>query len=146
MQSSAAWVDEKVMIPDLLQAAPQARPVLDRYGLRGCGGPLGPVESLGFFAKAHDVPIERLLQELRGALEQPDVVSPDPAGDSLADTIYRPFFKAGIAIVLTLGAVWGAYLLLRIGFLGTFTAAGLHEVNAHGHAQIFGWVGLFVMG
>src|SRR5262249_27486981 len=25
-------------------------------------------------------------------------------------------------------------------------AAGLHEVNAHGHAQIFGWVGLFVMG
>ncbi len=30
------------MIPDLLRAAPQARPVLDRYGLRGCGGRLGP--------------------------------------------------------------------------------------------------------
>src|SRR5437764_5558498 len=64
----------------------------------------------------------------------------------LADAIYRPFFKAGIAVVLTLGAVWGAYLLLRIGWTGSFTAAGLHEVNAHGHAQIFGWVGLFVMG
>jgi hypothetical protein len=146
MQSSVARVDETVMIPDLLQAAPQVRPVLDRYGLRGCGGPLGPVESLGFFAKAHDVPIERLLQELRGALEHPDVPPPDTAAGSLADTIYRPFFKAGIVVVLTLGAVWGAYLLLRIGFLGTFTAAGLHEVNAHGHAQIFGWVGLFVMG
>src|SRR5581483_6180466 len=54
--------------------------------------------------------------------------------------------KAGIAVVLTLGAVWGAYLLLRIGFTGSFAAVGLHEVNAHGHAQIFGWVGLFVMG
>jgi hypothetical protein len=63
-----------------------------------------------------------------------------------ADTIYRPFFKAGIAVVLTLGAAWGAYLLLRIALTGRFAAAGLHEVNAHGHAQIFGWVGLFVMG
>jgi hypothetical protein len=63
-----------------------------------------------------------------------------------ADGIYRPFFKAGILIVLTLGATWGAYLLVRIGLGGSFTAAGLHDVNAHGHAQIFGWVGLFVMG
>src|SRR5690606_14666027 len=69
-----------------------------------------------------------------------------PAPLSIADTIYRPFFKAGILVVLTLGAVWGAYLLLRIAWGETFTAAGLHEVNAHGHAQIFGWVGLFVMG
>jgi hypothetical protein len=36
--------------------------------------------------------------------------------------------------------------LLRIGLSGNFHAAGLHEINAHGHAQIFGWVGLFVMG
>src|SRR5206468_5262045 len=62
------------------------------------------------------------------------------------DAIYRPFFKAGILVVLSLGAVWGAYLLLRIGLGGSFAEAGLHEVNAHGHAQIFGWVGLFVMG
>ncbi len=64
----------------------------------------------------------------------------------LAESIYRPFFKAGIVLVLTLGAAWGALLLLRIAVLGSFTAVGLQEVNAHGHAQIFGWVGLFVMG
>jgi hypothetical protein len=62
------------------------------------------------------------------------------------NSVHQPFFKAGIAMVLTLGAVWGAYLLLRIGFHGSFTSVGIHEVNAHGHAQIFGWVGLFVMG
>ncbi len=149
MKVSPVSIDEKVMIPDLLRAAPQVRPVLDRYGLRGCGGPEGPVESLGFFAKAHDVPLTRLLQEIRDALEQPAALSPAEAPDAqaqLADAIYRPFFKAGIAVALTLGAVWGAYLLLRIGFRRSFAAAGLHEVNAHGHAQIFGWVGLFVMG
>jgi hypothetical protein len=148
LSTATAWVDEQVKIPDLLRAAPQVRPVLDRYGLRGCGGPLGPAESLGFFARAHDVPVERLLHEVRASLETRRPATPLPlvTETSPADTIYRPFFKAAIVIVLTLGGSWGAYLLLRIGLGGSFTAVGIHEVNAHGHAQIFGWVGLFVMG
>jgi hypothetical protein len=76
----------------------------------------------------------------------PSIKPKAPASRTTAEDIYRPFFLSGIAIVLTLGAVWGAYLLLRIAAEGRFAAAGLHEVNAHGHAQIFGWVGLFVMG
>jgi hypothetical protein len=141
----AAGIDRDLLIPDLLRAAPQVRPVLDRYGLRGCGGPLGPAESLGFFARAHDVSLDRLLAEVRDRLAMPAAVVPE-GGPGPADGIYRPFFQAGIAVVLTAGAVWGAYLLVRIALAGSFAAAGLHEVNAHGHAQIFGWVGLFVMG
>ncbi len=150
MSASLEWVNETVQIPDLLHAAPQVRPVLDRYGLRGCGGRFGPAESLGFFARAHEVPVDRLLRKVRDCLAQTSssakegVSAEEPS--SFADAIYRPFFKAGIAVVLSLGAVWGAYLLLRIGWTGRFSAAGVHEVNAHGHAQIFGWVGLFVMG
>src|SRR5262245_6029685 len=146
-QPATAPLSESTLIPDLLRDHPAARAVLDRYGLRGCGGPLGPHESLGFFAHAHEVPVEQLLGEVRACLTAPAPPA-DAAGPSAgpADAIYRPFFKGGIAVVLTLGAVWGAYLLLRIGLEGSFTAAGLHEVNAHGHAQIFGWVGLFVMG
>lgn len=60
--------------------------------------------------------------------------------------VHRPFFRAGIAVLLTAGAVWGAVLLLRIATAGSFTAISIHDINAHGHAQIFGWVGLFVMG
>lgn len=135
------------MIPDLLRAAPHVRHVLDRYGLHGCGGGLGPMESLAFFARAHEVELDRLLGELRLALQvAPECEPPTSPKESVDDTIYLPFFKAGIAVALSLGAVWGAYLLLRIGFLKSFTAVGINEVNAHGHAQIFGWVGLFVMG
>lgn len=137
--------NEHTLIPDLLARWPRTRVVLDRYGLKGCGGASGPVESLGFFARAHDVPLVQLLSELalsvNGEMQGEEQLRP-----SQADSIYRPFFLAGIATVLTLGAVWGAYLLLRIGLSGDFHAAGLHEINAHGHAQIFGWVGLFVMG
>ncbi len=42
MIAAAPWPDEDTMIPDLLRAAPQARSVLDRYGLRGCGGAQRP--------------------------------------------------------------------------------------------------------
>src|SRR5262245_39551112 len=148
MSVAVERIDGAVEIPDLLRAAPHVRPVLDRYGLRGCGGPLGPRETLGFFAQAHDVPLERLLAEIWDELAHstPPPVSLPMIDTGVADTIYRPFFRAGIAVVLTLGAVWGAYLLLRIACAHSFTAAGLHEINAHGHAQIFGWVGLFVMG
>lgn len=141
------WPDEATMIPDVLAKRPQLRTVLDRYGLRGCGGPLGPAESLAFFARAHEIPLERLLRELRDADENETLpAAVEPASAGLADTIYRPFFRAGIAVVLTLGAAWGAYLLLRIAWGGSFTSVGLHEINAHGHAQVFGWIGLFVMG
>ncbi|MCC6125305.1 MAG: DUF1858 domain-containing protein [Pirellulales bacterium] len=141
-------IDAQTMIPDLLRAVPSARRVLDLYGLRGCGGPWGPAESLEFFSRAHDVPLEQLLDEIRQAISgHPRPVAETPAlGEPLGDAIYRPFFRAGIAVVLTLGAAWGAILLVRIALLRSFTAIPVHEINAHGHAQIFGWVGLFVMG
>src|SRR5262245_14904127 len=110
MTAAVARVDESVQIPDLLRQAPEVPPVLDRYGLRGCGGELGPAESLGFFARAHDVPIERLLGEVREQLahgREPAADRPGAAAAAChADAIYRPFFKAGIAVVLTLGAAW----------------------------------------
>lgn len=136
----------ETLIPDLLKAQPAARPVLDRHGLHGCGGSRGPVESLGFFAQMHGVPLEHLLAELTEAIHQPTGEAEPAAPPSVADTIYRRYFFAAIAVILTAGAVWGAYLLWRIGFAGSFTALSIHHVNAHGHAQIFGWVGLFIMG
>lgn len=144
MPPTDSWPDQSTFIPELLRNFPQARRVLDRYGLKGCGGAEGPAETLSFFARAHDVSLPRLLDEIRReprTQQLPVLESQDPA-----DAIYRPFFKAGIGVVLSLGAAWGAYLLAQIAISGSFTAAGVQQVNAHGHAQIFGWVGLFVMG
>jgi len=61
-------------------------------------------------------------------------------------TIYRPFFLTAMALALTAGAGLGVLLLLRIGAAGSFTGVPIHDINAHGHAQIMGWVGLFIMG
>lgn len=83
-----------------------------------------------------------LLSELQTAIPARDPtpgLRQEPAG-------YRLFFRGAIATVLTLGAAWGAILLLRIAASRSFVDISLQEINAHGHAQIFGWVGLFVMG
>ncbi len=63
-----------------------------------------------------------------------------------AVALHPPFFLAGIAVTLTAGAAWGAVLLLRIARARSFTAPSIFEINAHGQAQVYGWVGLFVMG
>lgn len=60
--------------------------------------------------------------------------------------VEKGFFLAAIAVVLTAGASWGAALLWQIGLAGKFTGVSILHVNAHGHAQVFGWMLLFVMG
>ncbi len=69
-----------------------------------------------------------------------------PAAPALEGPIYPRFFLAGIAVTLTAGAGWGAWLLLRIARARDFAAPSIFEVNAHGQAQIYGWMGLFILG
>lgn len=144
-------ITDDMMIPEVLRALPATRAVFDKYGLRGCGGAHGPAESVAYFARAHGVDEGQLLKELNAARFSTETASSHPANqkhwlDEMGDNIYRRFFKAGIVVVLTAGAAWGALLLLQIGWSGAFTSVSIHDINAHGHAQIFGWVGLFVMG
>ncbi len=138
-------IDAHQTIRNILNNHPQTRVVFDRHGLKGCGGTEGPEESLRFFARAHGVELHELLSQLQQVIDDP-TQAPAPESVSLADSIYRRFFKAGIVITLSAGAFWGALLLLRIGLNQKFTAVSIFDINAHGHAQIFGWVGLFVMG
>ncbi len=60
--------------------------------------------------------------------------------------IHEPFIAAALVIALTAGfgyaALLAAALALRIP-LGTWWGAA---VQAHGHAQLFGWMGLFILG
>ena len=141
----SAAITLEAFVPDVVSQYPSTRAVFDRYGLRGCGGVHGPREQIGWFAKLHGVDPNLLLRQLNeSAVEfQQEPLEFRP---SLADTIYRPFFLAGIATVLTLGCVWGAINLFTIGLKQNFSAVSYSWVLAHGHAMVFGFVGLFIMG
>ena len=132
------------LLTDVVTQYPGTRAVFDRYGLHGCGGPNGPRERIDWFARLHGVAIEKLLGELNEAAKTS--TSDSEFSPSIADTIYRPFFLAGIATVLTLGCVWGAINLFTIGVTKSFNSVDYSWVLAHGHAMVFGFVGLFIMG
>ncbi len=152
MGDNANAVGPETQLPDLFRTHPETRAIFNRHGLRGCGGQHGPAESVGFFAEAHGLDTERMLAEIRQVISDP--AARQAARDQLAadrrphlgDTIYQPFFLAGLAVIVSVGAAWGTWLLVEIGRAESFTGISIHEVNAHGHAQIMGWVGLFIMG
>lgn len=152
MTTSIEKLGPDTLLPDLFRAHPEARAIFNRYGLRGCGGDHGPAESVAFFAGAHGVALEPLLAEIDRVVRDPvarEAARTQLAEDArprLADAIYRPFFLAGLGMILTVGAAWGVLLLWKISLAGSFTGVTTQEVNAHGHAQIMGWVGLFIMG
>ena len=139
-------ITQQMSVAEIVIACPTARRVFDQYGLKGCGGEHGPAESLEFFAAVHNVDVESLLRELNAELRNPTKET-YAFQESLGDFIYRRFFKAAIVIVLSVGALWGATNLLQIALGGTFLQVRLvPAIQAHAHAMIFGWMGLFVMG
>ena len=139
-------ITKDTSVAEIVKLCPGARRIFDDHGLKGCGGEHGPSEPLGFFAAVHQADLEELLREIKAEFAKPSS-KPYVYKASLQDYIYRRFFKAGVAIVLTVGCLWGAINLLQIAIGKNFL--NLHllpSIHAHAHAMIFGWVGMFVMG
>ncbi|HXX93667.1 MAG TPA: DUF1858 domain-containing protein [Planctomycetota bacterium] len=130
-------------LPELIEKYPGTRRVFDEAGLHGCGGALGPHETVEFFARVHGVPLEKLIEDLEAAKD----TKPEPYREDLGDVLYRRHFRAAIVVILTAGATLGASMLLLYGIRHSFTSLDLFApLQAHANAQVFGWVGLFVMG
>jgi hypothetical protein len=60
--------------------------------------------------------------------------------------LYLRFVRTAIAITLSFGTVWGVSILAKASGNKGFTAPDPAAVQAHAHAQVFGWIGLFIMG
>lgn len=58
----------------------------------------------------------------------------------------RRFYQTAIFSMMTLGAGWGTYLLIKLYFVKEFTQLNLFEINAHGQAQIYGWIAMMLIG
>ncbi|HUK86558.1 MAG TPA: NnrS family protein [Terriglobales bacterium] len=140
-------ITENSSVAEIVKAVPGARRIFDKHGLHGCGGEHGPSEPLSFFAAVHQADLKGLLEELNAEAQRPQAEDPHAYSETLPDYIYRRFFKAGVAIMLTVGGLWGAVNLLQIALKKNFLQLYLlPAIHAHAHAMVFGWVGLFVMG
>lgn len=120
---------------------PACRSVFIRYGEPADRVPFGHLESVARFAKRHNVSLATLMLELSQASGLPvDWRSP------VAEKIHRPFLTAALAFFVTVGAGWGVWLLWTIGSTRTFDGVPTSHVVAHGDAQLWGFVALFIAG
>ena len=145
---AGALITREMELPAILGRYPSCRSIFDRYGLTGCGGDLGPQESLWFFARAHRVDEDKLIAELEEAARTAEPASSGPRfASGPADVIYRRFFKAAILTMFTFGCVMGGVNLAVMAVRHQLASLDLRAVTwAHAHAQIAGWVTFFVMG
>ncbi|MFN3466310.1 MAG: hypothetical protein ACK4WF_01245, partial [Candidatus Brocadiales bacterium] len=138
-------LDKNTIIKDIIARHPETFEVFKRHRLVLAGGVRGPNEPLAFFCKAHDVNLEILLKELEEAISKgpsPGMVAPP----LVEDIIYYRYVKAALVMVLTVGCTYGAGILSYIALKSDYYVTPVILIQSHGHAQLFGWVGLFVMG
>ncbi|OFX13231.1 MAG: hypothetical protein A2Z18_08265 [Armatimonadetes bacterium RBG_16_58_9] len=125
---------------------PGCREVFNKHGMGGCGGQFGPPEPIEFFAKAHHISMTELIADLEVAAASGAGAALETEDEKLSGRIYKRFVKAALFFTLTLGTLWGVINLTVIALNRSFQAPNYSAVQSHGHAQTFGWVGLFVMG
>ena len=138
-------INRNTIIKNLVKKHPETLSVFRKYNLVVAGGVRGPNEPLAFFAKAHEVDYDEIVKELKAAIEK----GPDKNTETIElveDKVYEKFFKTAILMALTIGVTVGAIVLTYIGKTQDFHYV-LHKlVQTHGHAQLFGWVGLCIIG
>lgn len=71
----------------------------------------------------------------------------DPARmESAAQRLVLAFIVSGLLFLLLPGTFLGVWNLIGISGAHTLAAISPASIQAHGHAQVFGWVGSFILG
>ncbi|HUJ11322.1 MAG TPA: hypothetical protein VL171_14995 [Verrucomicrobiae bacterium] len=153
-------IQQSMSVAEINQKFPQCLPVFEKYGIAGCGGRFGPPEPLFIFAAAHRVPLQALVDELNSAArgewkagrvqkgappEEKDAVA-EAREQFVSENLYKQFVFGALFVALTGGFGLGVVNLTRIALAQSYYEISGVLKQIHGHAQIFGWVGLFVMG
>lgn len=145
-------IQSTMLVSSISRQFPQCRPVFEKYGLGGCGGADGPPEPLFIFAAAHHVSLPELVNELNQAArgewrDEAHLTAGDVAvAEAKSEQLYKRFIAAALLVALTVGFTLGAINLTRIAAARSYADISGVLKQIHGHAQIFGWVGLFIMG
>ncbi|MGH2461781.1 MAG: DUF1858 domain-containing protein, partial [Chloroflexota bacterium] len=140
-------VNAGMSVREILTSYPSAEAVFEHHGLLGCGGPDGPREPIGFFARVHRVNPESLLAELNAHLAQATAIAAPRVKNPQAAIVYPRFLVTSLLIAILAGFTTGI-VALATASLG-WVIPGMNWlllVQAHGRLQLFGWAGLFVFG
>ena len=133
-------------VKEVVEKFPVTRRIFETYGIM-CGGNTLPNKPLSFFAKMHNVNPTELIDDLQklidGGIDTSGEVS---ITKPQTEHIYELFVKTSIIIVLSTGCLYGASLLAYMAFKNSMSSVSWILTETHGDTQVYGWVGLFIMG
>jgi hypothetical protein len=158
-------IDPSMTVSEIIQRHPETAPVLAGFGLDTCCGGRHPLE---LACRAHKVDPEAVLLALdsvTAASATPAApaaapritlpvtmrtAAPAPAcaqsGDPGRHPLYPRFLKSALLFTLTGGTGLGAWALIMMAMRERLGGMERGIIQVHGHWQLFGWVGLFVVG
>jgi metal-sulfur cluster biosynthetic enzyme len=148
-------IGPQTTVRDAVKRYPGIEKIFARHGLGDCGGPDGPIEPIGFFARVHEVDPDDLLAALNAyAAEHAALPARKPAA-RLALMEERPsqvrqLYFIGIATSLAIAILGGLPLGILVALGGARDMGlGVHWaplIQAHGHLQIVGFAAIFIAG
>ncbi|HEY5640993.1 MAG TPA: NnrS family protein, partial [Dehalococcoidia bacterium] len=128
---------------------PGIEAVFERHGLAGCGGSEGPIEPIAFFARVPEVDPAALLRDLNEFAARRTGAASLPLVEERPKQPFETYRLAIFtALALTLGGGLPLAVLVALGG-GRDIGLGLRWaplIQAHGHLQVVGFVGLFITG
>ncbi|HEX5415968.1 MAG TPA: hypothetical protein VFZ25_09905, partial [Chloroflexota bacterium] len=134
-------------VREILTRYPSAEDVFERHGLLGCGGPNGPREPIGFFARVHRVEPTILIQELNQHIAQHPAAAPAAAPRPPAVAVYPIFLVTSLTIAVLAGFTTGVVAITSAALNWMIPGVDwLILIQTHGRLQLYGWAGLFVFG
>lgn len=125
---------------------PATRDVFNRYKVLELAEEYWPDEKMSFFAMGLNLSPDKLVTELNKAVKAEEASQLKTSASSQPEDIHVDFMKMSVIFALTTGCLYGAGILFYFGMHGTLYGVPRAILEAHGHTQVYGWVGLFIMG
>ncbi len=133
-------------VKSVVEKYPVTRRVFETYGIM-CGGNVLPEKPLSFFAKMHNISPTRLIDDLHKIIDgKTDAGSETVITKPQTEHVYEIFVKTSIIVVLSTGCLYGASLLAYMALRNSMSSVAWILSETHGDTQVYGWVGLFIMG
>ncbi|BBO17787.1 conserved hypothetical protein [Candidatus Brocadia pituitae] len=133
-------------VKEIIENFPVTRRIFETYGIM-CGGNILPDKPLSFFAKMHNISPVKLIDDLQKLIDGTVDANVESAiTKPQTEHVYEIFVKTAILIVLSTGCLYGASLLAYMAFRNSMTSVSWILIETHGDTQVYGWVGLFIMG
>lgn len=139
-------IRENSTVKEIAEKFPVTRKIFDTYGIM-CGGDSLPDKPISFFARMHNINPSTLIEDLQNLIDGKEVENDEVSLiKPQTEHIYEFFIKTSIIIVLSTGCLYGAVMLAYMAYKRSFLSVPWVLLETHGDTQVYGWVGLFIMG